>query len=156
MPLMVIAPTPQTLPGIEKFVKEYDIKVAIHNHGPEDPYFPGPKDALKVIDGMDPRVGVCLDVGHTTRTGVDIIDAISETGERLLDVHIKDLKDLMDKNSQCAVGEGKMPIPEIFKKLCEMKYPGYVNLEYEINPDNPLPGMKESFAYMRGVIAGLD
>ncbi|RKY85452.1 sugar phosphate isomerase/epimerase, partial [candidate division KSB1 bacterium] len=155
MPLMVIGPVPETLPRIEKFVKKYNIKVAIHNHGPEDPYFPGPADILKAINGMDPRVGVCIDVGHTARTGVDVVKSIAETGERLLDMHIKDLKDLKDKNSQCAVGEGKMPIPEIFKTLKKINYKGYVNLEYEINPDNPLSGMKESFAYMRGVLAGL-
>jgi len=62
MPLMVIAPTAQTLPRIERFVIEYDIKVAIHNHGPEDPHFPGPQDALPIIQDMDPRVGVCVDV----------------------------------------------------------------------------------------------
>jgi sugar phosphate isomerase/epimerase len=155
MPLMVIAPTPATLPRIERFVKEYGIQVAIHNHGPEDPYFPGPQDALPVINDMDPRVGVCLDVGHTTRTGIDMVEAINLSGDRLLDVHIKDLRDLMVKESQCIVGEGAMPVARIFEQLEKMSYPGYVNLEYEIDADNPLPGMKQSFAYMRGVLAGL-
>jgi sugar phosphate isomerase/epimerase len=155
MPLLVIASKPEILPRIERFVKQYDIKVAIHNHGPEDKYFPAPKDALKLITNMDARVGLCIDVGHTTRTGADVVQAIAEAGNRVLDVHIKDLKDLMDKESQCIVGEGKMPIPEIFAQLQKMKYAGYVNLEYEIDKDNPLPGMKQSFAYMRGVLAGL-
>ncbi len=155
MHVMVIAPTPQTLPRIEKFVKEYNIKVAVHNHGPEDKYFPGPDDVLKVVKDMDVRVGVCLDTGHTTRTGVDIIESMTRTGKRLHDVHIKDLRDLMDKKSQCTVGEGKMPVTAIFRKLEEMEYPGYVNLEYEIKADDPLHGMKESFAYMRGVIDGM-
>jgi sugar phosphate isomerase/epimerase len=156
MPLMVIAPTPATLPRIERFVEEYGIQVAIHNHGPEDPYFPGPQDALPVIRDMDPRVGVCLDVGHTTRTGIDIVEAIGLSGDRLLDVHIKDLRDLKVKESQCIVGEGAMPIARIFEQLEKMSYPGYVNLEYEIDAENPLPGMKQSFAYMRGVLAGLN
>lgn len=155
MPLLVIAPKPEILPRIEKFVKQYDIKVAIHNHGPEDKYFPAPKDALKLIKNMDPRVGLCVDVGHTTRTGADVAQEIAEAGNRVLDMHIKDLNDLMVKDSQCIVGEGKMPIPEIFAQLQKMKYAGYVNLEYEIDKDNPLPSMKQSFAYMRGVLAGL-
>ncbi|MFC1574825.1 sugar phosphate isomerase/epimerase family protein [Gemmatimonadota bacterium] len=155
MPLMVIAPTPATLPRIESFVQEYDIKVAIHNHGPEDQYFPGPREALPVIRDMDPRVGLCVDVGHTTRTGVDIIEALDEAGDRVLDVHIKDLRDLMDRGSQCIVGEGAMPIPEIFQQLVAMGYDAYVNLEYEIDAADPLPGMKQSFAYMRGVLGGL-
>ena len=155
MPLMVIAPTPATLPRIERFVREYGIQVAVHNHGPEDPYFPGPQDVIPVVRDMDPRVGACLDVGHTTRTGIDIVEAMAISGDRLLDLHIKDLRDLNVKESQCIVGEGAMPIRRIFEQLDKMKYPGYVNLEYEIDANNPLPGMKQSFAYMRGVLAGL-
>ncbi|UCD25945.1 MAG: sugar phosphate isomerase/epimerase [Gemmatimonadota bacterium] len=155
MPLMVIAPTPTTLPRIEHFVREYDIKVAIHNHGPEDQYFPGPRDALPIIKDMDPRVGLCVDLGHTTRTGVEIVEAIAEAGDRVLDIHVKDLSDLMARDSQCIVGEGAMPMPDIFRQLSAMDYSGYVNLEYEIDAQTPLPGMQRSFAYMRGVIAGL-
>ena len=155
MPLMVIAPTPKVMPRVERFVKEYDIKVAIHNHGPEDKFFPGPIDGLKVIEGMDPRVGLCIDVGHTTRTGVDVVESIAQAGDRLLDMHMKDLKDLMKKNSQVAVGDGAMPVAAIFKQLQKMNYTGYVNLEYEINADDPLPGMQKSFSYMRGVLDGM-
>lgn len=155
MPMLVIAPTAQTLPRIEKFVKQYDIKVAVHNHGPEDKHFPTPQSVLKLVKNMDPRVGLCIDIGHTTRTGVDVVEAIREAGSRLLDMHVKDLRSLSDKDSQCAVGEGAMPIVAIFKQLQKMKYQGGVMLEYEINADNPLPGMMQSFAYMRGVLAGL-
>lgn len=155
MPLMVIGPTFTTLPRIERFVQEYDIKVAIHNHGPEDEYFPGPRDALPIIRDMDPRVGLCVDLGHTTRTGVDIVEAIAEAGDRVLDVHVKDLRDLMEGRSQCVVGEGAMPMPAIFGQLVEMGYDGHVNLEYEIDALDPVPGMQQSFAYMRGVLAGM-
>ncbi len=155
MPLMVIAPTAETLPRIERFVVEYDIAVAIHNHGPTDAHFPAPGDALPIIRDMDPRVGVCVDLGHTTRTGVDIVEAIAEAGDRVLDIHAKDLRDLLAAESQCIVGEGAMPMPAIFEQLVAMDYTGYVNLEYEIDAQNPLPGMLQSFAYMRGVLNGL-
>lgn len=155
MPLMVIAPTPATLPRIERFVVEYDIRVAVHNHGPEDPYFPGPQDVLPVIGDMDPRVGLCVDAGHTARTGIDVAEAIDLAGARVLDMHMKDLADLADRDSQCIVGEGAMPVPRIFQALERVGYGGYVNLEYEIDADDPLPGMLRSFAYMRGVLAGL-
>ncbi len=154
-PLIVCAPKPEVVPRIEKFVKEYNIMAAIHNHGPEDQYFPGPKDVLAVVKGMDPRIGCCVDVGHTTRTGVDVVEAIAEAGPRVLDMHIKDLGDLMDRDSQVAVGEGKMPVVGIFKQLMAMNYAGHVNLEYEIFADDPMPGMKQSFSYMRGVIDAL-
>lgn len=155
MPLIVIAPKPEIVPRIERFVKEYNIKAAIHNHGPEDQYFPGPRDVVAIVKDMDPRIGCCVDIGHTTRTGVDVVEAIREAGPRVLDMHVKDLRDLMDRDSQCAVGEGKMPIVGIFKQLMSMNYAGYVNLEYEIFADDPLPGMKQSFSYMRGVIDAL-
>jgi sugar phosphate isomerase/epimerase len=70
-------------------------------------------------------------------------------------MHMKDLKDLKVSSSQCDVGEGKMPIVAIFQQLKKMNYQGVVHLEYEINADNPLPGMQKSFSYMRGVLAGL-
>ncbi|MDX1741394.1 MAG: sugar phosphate isomerase/epimerase, partial [Rhodothermales bacterium] len=140
MPLMVIGPTRETLPRIERFVKEYDIAVAIHNHGPEDEHFPAPSDALEVIRDMDPRVGVCVDVGHTTRTGADVVDEVAACGDRVLDVHMKDLRDLLDGASQVEVGEGAMPVPEIFEQLLKMGYGGYVNLEYEIDAQDPVPG----------------
>lgn len=155
MPLMVIAPTRATLPRIERFVREYDIAVAIHNHGPEDEHFPGPQDILPVIRDMDPRVGVCLDVGHTARTGIDVAEAAEMCGDRLLDMHAKDLAVLSERESQCIVGEGKVPIARLFATLQRMRYGGCVNLEYEIDPLDPLPGMKQSFAFMRGVLAGL-
>lgn len=154
-PLIVCAPKPEIVPRIERFVKEYNIKAAIHNHGPEDSYFPGPADVIAVVKNMDPRVGCCVDVGHTARTGVDVVEAIKEAGPRVLDMHVKDLGDLSERDSQVAVGEGKMPIVGIFKQLMAMNYQGYVNLEYEIFADDPMPGMKQSFSYMRGVIDAL-
>lgn len=154
-PLIVCAPTPVTLPKLGRYVEQYNIKIAVHNHGPEDQNFPTPQSVLKVVKNMDPRCGLCIDVGHTSRTGIDVVESIAEAGPRLLDMHIKDLADPRDKESQVAVGDGKLPIPGIFLQLIKMKYGGCVNLEYEIQPDNPLPAMQKSFSYMRGVLAGI-
>ena len=155
MPTIVCTGDPSVLPRVEKFAKQYDIKIAIHNHGTEDKHFPSPYDVLKHVKGMDPRMGLCIDCGHTVRTGTDVVQAVLDAGPRLHDMHIKDLADMTKRESQVAVGEGKLPIPGIFRALQQIKYPGYVNLEYEINPKDPLPGMQISFAYMRGVLAGL-
>ena len=154
MPLIVGTCAPAVLPRVEKFAKQYNIKVAIHNHGPEDKHFPSPYDVLKAVKDMDPRMGLCMDIGHTSRTGTDIVKAAKDAGPRLLDIHAKDLRDAGAKDSQCIVGEGVLPIPAFFQALSTMGYAGYVNLEYEIDADDPLPGMKQSFAYMRGVLAG--
>lgn len=155
MPLMVAAPTHKTLPMLEKFVKEYDIKVAVHNHGPEDKYFPSIRDALALMKGMDPRIGVCCDIGHESRAGKNVVESLEIAGPRLLDMHLKDLKDPLVRESQCDVGEGVLPIVAIFKYLKRVKYTGGTMLEYEINGDNPVAGMAKSFAYLRGVLAGL-
>lgn len=148
-------PTPETLPRVEKFVKEYDIKIAIHNHGPEDKIFPSPIDVLKAVQGMDARMGCCIDVGHCVRAGTDVIEAIHAAGPRLFDVHMKDLTNFTDKDSQVAVGEGKMPVRQIFEALAKIKYPGWVDLEYEVHADDPMPGVTASFSYMRGVLQGM-
>ena len=153
--LMVAAPTHATLPRVERFAKQYDMRVAIHNHGPEDKEWPSPLDVLAAVKGMDPRMGCCIDVGHTMRTGTDVVAAIHQAGPRLFDLHMKDLASPTAKESQVAVGEGVMPVRAIFEALIAMHYPGFVDLEYEIKPEDPLPGMMESFAYMRGVLSGM-
>jgi len=146
-------PTPETLPRIEKFVKEYDIRLAIHNHGPEDKLWHSPLDVLKAVKDMDPRMGCCIDVGHTVRAGTDVVDAIKQVGPRLFDIHMKDLADFSAKESQMPVGEGKMPVRDIFKTLIAMKYQGYVDLEYEVHGDDPMPGATKSINYMRSVLS---
>ena len=148
-------PAVETLPRIEKFVKEYDIRIAIHNHSPEDKLWPSPLDVLKAVKNMDPRMGCCIDVGHTVRAGTDVVQAIREAGPRLFNIHMKDLADFKNKESQVAVGEGLMPVREMFAALIAMRYQSFVDLEYEIHPDDPMPGVISSFVYMRGVLAGM-
>jgi sugar phosphate isomerase/epimerase len=148
-------PAPETLPRIEKFVKEYDIRIAIHNHGPEDKLWHSPLDVLKGVQKYDARIGCCIDIGHTVRAGVDVVKAIHEVGPRLYNMHVKDLTSFQSKESQVPVGEGIMPFREIFQALIATNYKGFVDLEYEIHADDPMPGVIESFAYMRGVLAGM-
>ncbi|MCC6589792.1 MAG: sugar phosphate isomerase/epimerase [Bryobacterales bacterium] len=153
MPMIVCAPSQATIPAVEKMVKEYNIRVAIHNHGPEDKFFPDPQSVLEAIKGRDPRMGLCVDIGHTARTGRDVVESIRLAGKRLFDLHVKDLKDLKDKAAQVAVGEGAMPMKEIFATLKKMNFRGGCMLEYEINADNPVPGMIQSFDHMRKLLA---
>ena len=148
-------PAPETLPRIEKFVKEYDIRLAIHNHGPEDRLWHSPLDVLKAVKSMDPRIGCCIDVGHAVRAGTDVVQAIHEAGPRLFNLHMKDLTSFESKESQVAVGDGIMPVQKMFEALIAIKYRGFVDLEYEIHPDDPVPGVIASFAFMRGVLAGM-
>ena len=155
MPTIVCMPDKAVLPKLDKYVREYDVKIAVHAHGPEDKNFQRPQDVLAVVKDMDPRCGLCIDIGHTVRTGVDLVSTVAETGPRLLDMHVKDLADFKDRDSQRPCGDGIMPFPALFAQLKKMNYQGYINLEYEIDDTDPLPNMIKSFAYMRGVWAGL-
>ena len=155
MPLVVCSPNPDALDTLEKMVKEFDIKAAIHNHGPEDQWYPAPSDVLTRVQGRDPRLGLCMDIGHSVRAKADIVKSIADAGPRLLDLHIKDLTDKSDKDSQIEVGRGVLDVVGVFKALVAMKFAGHVALEYEINEKDPVDGMRESLAYMRGIAAAL-
>jgi sugar phosphate isomerase/epimerase len=148
-------PAPELLPRIDKFAKEFDIRIAIHNHGPEDKLWHSPLDVLRAVKDMDPRIGCCIDVGHTVRAGTDLVQAIQEAGPRLFNLHMKDLTNVQSKESQVAVGDGIMPVRKMFEALIATKYQGFVDLEYEIHPEDPMPGVMVSFSYMRGILAGM-
>ena len=155
MPLMICAPKRPLVGEVEKLVKEYNIRAAIHNHGPEDKEFPTPQSVLEAIRGTDPRMGLCMDIGHTARAGQDVLEWIDKAGKRLFDIHAKDMVDTSRNARNVPVGEGILPVAAMLRLLKKLDYKDGVMLEYEIDEDNPLPGMRESFAYMRGVLAGL-
>jgi sugar phosphate isomerase/epimerase len=136
-------------------VKEYNIRIAIHNHGPEDKHFPTPQSVLEVVRKLDKRCGLCMDIGHSARTGVDVVETIAGAGDRLFDMHVKDLRDMKVKESQCDIGDGAMPFVAIFKQLKKMGYTGCINMEYEVPVKDPTIGMLRSLSYMRGVLAAL-
>ena len=154
-PLIYTDPEPAALDTIERMAKEYDIKAVIHNHGPEDKRWPRPQDAYAAVKSRDKRLGLCIDVGHTLRTGTDPVQACRECRDRLYDMHVKDLTVATDKESQTEVGRGVIDFPALFKTLIEIGYQGQVGLEYEINAKDPMPGMIESMAYMRGILAAV-
>jgi sugar phosphate isomerase/epimerase len=161
-PMMICAPNHENLPIIEKLAKEFDIKIAIHNHGPEDKHFPSPQNVLEAVKNMDARMGLCMDIGHATRAGADIVKTVADAGARLFEIHVKELKEPTGKApgigpsfGQVPVGDGILPIPALFKQLKKIGYQGVCSLEYEIDADDPMVGMQKSFAYMRGVLAGL-
>jgi sugar phosphate isomerase/epimerase len=152
MPTIVASPDPPLLDLVNKMVKENDIRVAIHNHGPSDKRYPSPFDVMNAVQPYDPRLGLCIDVGHTVRIGVDPVDAIRKCGNRLHDFHIKDVTLAEPKGETIEVGRGVINLGAVLKALLEVKFQGHLALEYEIKPDDPLPGMIESFAYMKGIL----
>jgi inosose dehydratase len=155
IPTIVCAPTHEMIPVLDKLVKEFDtIRIAIHNHGPEDKSFPAPTDVWNLVKDLDPRLGLCVDVGHSSRAGENPAEAIRKYKGRVYDCHLKDLATANDpKSKPIEVGRGCLDIPDILRALVETKMPGHVGFEYEIRMDDPLPGLAESVGYTRGVLA---
>jgi sugar phosphate isomerase/epimerase len=150
-------PDRETFLLTERFVKEYDMRLAFHNHGPEDAIFPSPYDVWNAVQPYDERLGLCIDVGHSNRAGVDPTEAILKCHSRLYDVHIKDsLAGIGDKKDRPVImGLGKLDIRSIMSALLKVGFKGQVGLEYEVDSPDPVPGVAQSFGYMRGMLAGL-
>jgi sugar phosphate isomerase/epimerase len=155
-PLIVGAPDPDAVPLVERVVREYGIPLAIHNHGPEDKSYPAPQDALKLIKDRDRRLGLCMDVGHAIRAGADPVRSVADCGDRLMDIHVKDLRSATDRASQVEVGKGMIDFPGLIRALHQRNFSGHVALEYEINEDHPEMGIRESLAYLRGVVDAVE
>ena len=157
MAAMVCKPDLDALPLVEKLVKEFDQKLAIHNHGPEDKVYPTPEVAWNAIKSLDARIGLCIDVGHTARFGDDAITAIKKYAARLHDVHMKDSIAVPGamKDVPIEVGAGRLDIRGMLRALLDIKYQGVVAFEYEKVAGNPVTGLAESVGYVRGMVAAL-
>jgi inosose dehydratase len=151
--LMTAAPTAEMLPLIEAKIKDYNIAVAIHNHGPGDKHFPTPASVYERVKDLDPRLGLCIDIGHTVRSRADLMASTQKYADRLLDFHMKDVVAAAPKSKDVPVGRGVIDIPRFLGTLVHLKYAGRVSFEYEPEPDDPLPGLAESVGFTRGVLA---
>ncbi|MBW7988460.1 MAG: sugar phosphate isomerase/epimerase [Planctomycetes bacterium] len=155
MKVIIGVPAPELLPLVNKKVRQYDIKVAIHNHGPGDKLYPIPARAIERIKDLDKRIGLCHDIGHTIRVGSDPIASSRKFADRLLDVHIKDVSEATAKGHGVEIGRGVIDIPKFLKMLVKIKYSGIVSFEYEKDADDPMAGLAESVGYVRGVLAAI-
>jgi inosose dehydratase len=155
MKMIIGVPNYELLPYTNKKVQEYDIPVAIHNHGPDNPLFPTPQSAYERIASMDRRMGLCMDAGHTQRSGIDPAESAEQFFDRLLDVHIKDTSAATAQGKTVEIGRGVIDIPKLLKTLKRLNFKGTLALEYEKDEKDPLPGSAESIGYLNGVIATL-
>jgi len=153
MKTIVGIPVPSVLALVDKKVQQYDIRVAIHNHGPGDKIYPTPEAAYEKIKDLDHRVGLCIDIGHTVRAGVDPSRAAEQCADRLLDVHVKDVTANTAKGKTIEAGRGVIDLPGFLRTLDKIRYPGIVSFEFEKDGNDPLPGLAESVGYVRGVLA---
>jgi len=155
MKVIIGLPAPQLLPLVNKKVQQYNIKVAIHNHGPTDKLYPTPASAYERIKDLDRRIGLCNDIGHTMRAGVDPSISAEKFADRLLDVHIKDVTAATAKGQAVEIGRGVIDIPKFVRTLLRINYKGVVSFEYEKDAYDPFVGLAESVGYVRGVLAAV-
>ena len=155
MKIIIGVPNHELLPLVSKKTAEFDIKVAIHNHGPGDELYPTPQSAYERIQDLDPRLGLCLDIGHTQRSGIDPAQAALRLSDRLLDVHIKDVTASSRKGGPIEMGRGVIDLVKFIRVLIELDYRGTASFEYEKDGKDPLAGAAESVGFVRGVIAAL-
>ena len=153
--MIIGVPTYDLLPYTNKKVQEYDMPVAIHNHGPDNPLFPTPQSAYERIASLDRRLGLCMDVGHTQRSGVDPAESAEKYFDRLFDIHIKDVSAPTAQGQTVEIGRGVIDIPKLLKVLTRLGFKGTLALEYEKDAKDPLAGSAESIGYLRGVLAAL-
>ena len=137
--------------------KEYDMRIAIHNHGPDIPYcFPTGESAFNMVKDLDARMGLCLDIGHDFRAGQNPADSIRKYGSRIYDMHIKNVKFDAKKNIAVPMSRGDMDMWEIVKALVEVNYTGCCSLEYERDFKDNLAGVAESIGYFKGLIKAIE
>lgn len=152
VPLIVGVPNPELLDYTEEKVKSSNIKIAIHNHGPEDKLYPGPKNVYDLIKNRDARMGICLDIGHAMRAGEEPGKAIRAYKDRIFDLHIKDVTLASKDGKATEIGRGVIDFAGLIAALDKVKYEGICSIEFEKDMNDPLPGIAESTGYFRGVL----
>lgn len=155
VPLIVGVPNPELLDYTETVVKSSGIRLAIHNHGPEDKLYPGPKNVWDLIKDRDAKMGICLDIGHAIRAGADPAEAIKQYKSRIFDLHIKDVTLAAKDGKAVEVGRGVINFPALVKALQKIRYEGICSIEFEKDMTDPLAGLAESAGYFRGVVKSL-
>ncbi|MCE5186558.1 MAG: sugar phosphate isomerase/epimerase [Planctomycetaceae bacterium] len=153
--LIVGVPNHELLPLVNQRAIEYDIEVAIHNHGPTDKVYPTPESAYEKIKNLDKRLGLCIDAGHTQRSGINPAHDVERFADRLLDVHLKDVSASTKEGTTVEMGRGVIDIPALLSALLKINYSRIASFEYEKDARDPLPGTAESVGYTRGVLATL-
>jgi inosose dehydratase len=153
--IAVVGVSRDLLPLLDKVIRDYELKVAIHNHGPNDKLFPSPLQVYDAVKRLDRRIGLCMDIGHTFRMHEDLVTDVKKTRDRLYSMHFKDLESAEVDAKGVPLGTGVLPIVSLLRELLHVGYVGELQLEYEIEPKNPLLGMAESLGYIRGVLRGM-
>lgn len=143
-------PSADAFDSLDKLVEEFNIRIAIHNHGPGARY-DKVDDVLKAVQGRHKHIGACADLGHYIRSGEDPVEVIRRLQGRLYGIHLKDF-DAPKKDAKGVIlGKGRLDVVEVFKALKKVDFPadGALSIEYEEHADNPMPDLRECVAIAR-------
>jgi sugar phosphate isomerase/epimerase len=142
------------LDNLEALAKEYDIKVAIHNHGITSLYG-NPLVVKTLIGHRDPRVGVCLDVGHVTGSGFDAAKIFKDYNGRVFDIHLKDKKVERSEGGKevildVEIGTGQSNFKGLFQELKKANWQGVMAIETDnaTYAKSPEPYVQAAIAYV--------
>ena len=152
MGTIIGVPNHELLGLVEKKVKEHNIKVAIHNHGPGDDLYSSVNDIHEKIKNLDKRIGICMDIGHVVRIKEDPAALAVKYKDRLYDCHLKDEDKREAEGKPVEAGRGIIDLPAFLKAVIKINYAGTLSFEYEKDGDDPLPGLAESVGYVRGIL----
>lgn len=152
MTMIIGAPNVDLLPLVEQKVKDSGVRLAIHNHGPDNPLYPSPLDAYALVKNLDPRMGLCIDIGHTQRLGLDPVAVFKTVFDRTFDVHIKDVSAPTKAGTTVEIGRGVIDMPAFLRTVVALGYSHTLDFEHEKDAEDPLPGLAESVGYVRGLL----
>jgi sugar phosphate isomerase/epimerase len=150
---IVIEPSYDLLPMIDQLANEYKINVAIHNHPSPTPYWHAGITYFH-IHNLSPRIGICGDTGHWTRSGVTPSQALRMFKGRIFDVHLKDLNEFGNRDAtDVPFGSGKSNVQDILAELSLQNYHGTITIEHEKEEDsmNPAPPIKEGINFIKKI-----
>ena len=142
-------PTPDAFPILEQLTEEFGINIAIHNHGPGSRY-DKIDNVTNAVRHRAKRIGACVDTGHFLRSKEDPVQALKRLEGRVFGVHLKDVK---DATRFTLLGQGDLDVSAVLKELNKQRYAGILSLEYEENPQDPLPDIKQCLEVVRKALA---
>ncbi len=140
---------------VEDLCDEFDLKVAVHNHGHRHDF--GSFDVLEdLFKRTSSSVGLCLDTAWALDSGEDPVAAVDRFADRLYGVHLKDFTFNEDsKPEDVIIGTGGLDLPALMERLEAVDFNGYLSLEYEGNPEDPMDEVQECMRAVKDAIAGL-
>jgi len=147
-------PDAETFASLDKLVAEFDMRIAIHNHGPGALY--DKLDSVTtIIKNHDKRIGACVDCGHFIASGEDPVKCVLALNDRVYGVHMKDHEESGKKSPSVVLGKGHLDVVGLFKALRQIKFSSdkALSLEYEANPMNPIDDMKACLEIAKEAIA---